>query len=381
MRRLMLVGLLLAAAPGQTAPLLTVRLENLSAPEVALRLEAFYGQPIILAPAPEKGAIGPKAELRATFNWRNASLGQVVADVERAFRLQAIRLGSGAIRFAPAASNNSGITVDGEAVSITLREVRQTETRHKLVGAGTTEVESTLRLTLGLRPKEGDPDVIRGVTGLTATADRSGLKPSAGELVTPLSAGEFPSRPDERVVQVEVRAPPAGTNRAVMVEGQVLLHRSTRNYRMELSGPEYVSNLSRASRVQITLLPQERASVNSVVFKISWQEAIRVQVGSGSEPSGIRCFLRSASGAIAPVALSGIQSYSEPNGAGVAQVTAALPPESAGTGTLVWDITAFDPQESWVPFRFPRVLLPLAVPQAQSAKRAKKMNRFSDDAP
>jgi hypothetical protein len=327
-------------------------LENTTLAEVLRRLESFYGLSATLAPGFEgrKDALVPA---RATVDWREASLGQVVGEVERLFRLQAVRAADGSLRFAPVVAEPPALTADVDRVTVALREVRQTETRRKLVGAGTTEVERTLRLTLVIRAKDGEAEVIRGVRGVRVADERGNRSETTGVAV-PTSSELFPVRPDERVVQVELPAPQVSASRWMQVEGQVLIAPSARTYRVEFPGPDHAADRGGAGPVRIAALPADTTSAVAPFFALSWPATVRVDVATG-----IRCFLRKADGSVAPVALSGLQSFLAPDGGSSARVTAVH--TSGAPGTVVWDVTTLDPQDRPVTFRFSRVLLPLAA--------------------
>lgn len=364
MRCSVLATLLLTSAPALAAPRFTARLQHATATEAVRRLETFYGHPVRLAPDPErqKDAAGPP---RASFDWRDASQGQVVRDVERAFQLQAVHAADGSLRFSPAIAEPPTLTTEVDKITVTLGEVRQTETRRKLVGAGTTEVERTLRLTLVIRAKEGEAEVIRGVASVTVADERGNRSETTGVAV-PLPVERIPAHADERVIQMELPAPRASASGSMRVEGQVLLSPSARTYRVEFSGPEHTADRGDAGPVRIAALPADAAPTSAAtLFALSWPASVRIDAGTG-----IRCFLRKADGSVASVALSGLQSFLAPDGGGSARTTMALP--SGAAGIVVWDITVLDPQERPVSFRFPHVLLPLAAaPRPASPIRQK----------
>lgn len=360
MHRPLFAVLLLAVAPGQAAPRLTARLDKVSATELAQRLEAFYGLPVTFD-VPRAGRTAAPPASRATFDFQEATLGQVIGEVERAFHVQAIGTG-GAIRFLEADASSARLSLDLERVTVTLWQVRQTESRRKLVGAGNTEVDRSLQLTFVIRPRDGEPEAIQGITGTTILDARGGRSDAAAEMTKPTWIEPIPARPDERVVQVEFPAPRGGISGSMVVEGQVLLHHSARTYRATFTGPDAMTEPRQAGPVRIAARTSIGAEPRAIQFVFSWPATSHIDLGSRS---GIYCFVRKEDGSVMPVVLSAAESVLNGDGGGSARVTATLPPGETQAGTLVWDVTVYDQQQQRVPFRFSHVVLPQAVSVTQ----------------
>jgi hypothetical protein len=114
-----------------------------------------------------------------------------------------------------------GPTVALERVVLTIPEIRDTETRSRLIGAGNTAVERSVALTLVARSLDGQPETILRLQRLTAVDDR-------GRLLSPPRQVPFSRErceglaPDERRLEVTVEGL-SETARRVTIEGELVL--------------------------------------------------------------------------------------------------------------------------------------------------------------
>ena len=115
----------------------------------------------------------------------------------------------------------SGLAVTLDRVVLSVPEVRDSEVRSRLTGAGNTAVERSVTLTLVARAVSGDPGTIVRLQRLTAVDER-------GRLLTPPRQVPFNRErtdglaPDERRLELTVDGL-AGDARRVTVEGELVL--------------------------------------------------------------------------------------------------------------------------------------------------------------
>jgi hypothetical protein len=253
------------------------------------------------------------------------------------------------------------LTVTTEPLTITLREICETVTHRKLIGAGTVDVERALRLTLGVQSRDGEPERVRALTELVVRDQRGVPLATLDARLRPRANPADSIGPDEVLFQVDLPASPARAASSIRLDGIIAVSRSTRTYRTEFAGPGYRSLSDRSQPVQVKVLPAKEAPHRALTLKVSWPETWLVEPGAGSTAPAIHCFVRRSNGSVLTVGLSGILSQVDPGGSGAAEITLALPAELRGDETLVCDVTALEPHELPISFQFPRVPLPLAA--------------------
>jgi hypothetical protein len=366
------LGLLLlvmggAAAPA--APRLTLRLERATFHETLQRLQVFYGWQISATDdAGREGYQAPPNSRRAGFEWKEATVGTVFRDVARAYGETPRMTGADSVLFQPGPLPAVGLAVTREGVEITLRRVEQSERRTQAIGTGSPETTRTVALSMTLRPLEGDPEALFGLDRLRARDDTgTELQPDSPDLQRGFPADPG-SLPDEWPVTVRFRGGGARARRLEWVEGEVVLYRAARTYRVELplplTNPAQEWSAGAARLLSVSVEKSGNGLLGSYVA--AWPRGVVLTASTGKPPGFLQPSARLRSGVLARLSttFSGVSVDERgEQSARMELAPQALPEEPVA---LVWDLVVKADPERRIPFRLSQVPLPLAP--AESAR-------------
>jgi hypothetical protein len=257
----------------------------------------------------------------------------------------------------------SGLTVRFARATLGLPEIRESEVRSRLVGAGNVAVERSLVFPLVVRALTGDPDVIVGLQHVSAGDDR-------GRRLTPSRTGRHPApqvgtagfAPDERLIEVGFEGLSPGASR-VTVEGELVLARAVETHRIEQPWGPTATAAHSAGAAQLHpgtgIFQNGRTHVTAV---LTWPAAVRFTPGSAAAPGDVRCWARTAGGRLVPLLLVDAQVVTNPQGEQTAELQASGEGLDAAPVAVVWEVRLRDLEEQVLPFRFSAIELPLARP-------------------
>lgn len=368
-RFLALLALLIRAAPAAAAPRLTLRLENVTLHETLRQLQAFYGTPI-------RGTGGEGAAdyaerpgaPRSSFQWERAGIGVVLRDVARQFGLRAETHPDGSIALEPRTVAPQGLTLNREGLVISLRRVRQSESRSQSAPAAPVEVKRSVELSLEIHPQEGDPDLLYALENLRAR-DEAGRDLPAAPPVRRIAGFQPGGFPDEWSVAASFGGFHPAARLLSSIEGEVVLYREAATHRVEVPvgevrpGGEWTAGPARLRAPELSA-----AEGRPGRFFLAWPREVEIQGGSEGSSAGVSLFARLGDGRLArvPISFGGLSVDEKGEHSALFTLRAPLP---EGVTGWAWDITAHARPERRVPFRFVQVPLPLAEPSAAALAR------------
>lgn len=361
MFRLQYLGLLLVvavAAPSWAAPRLTLRLENVTLHETLRQLQAFYGLRITAADGAGTNAYAePAGAARSSFQWQGAGIGSVLRDVGAQFSQRVTTRADGSLFLQPGAPPEPGLTLNREGVVISLRRVRQSESRSRAASAGQSEVRRSIELSLEIHPTDGDPDLLYGVENLRARDQAGRELPAAASQRRPsgLALGGFP---DEWPITAAFGGFEGGSRQLNSVQGEVVLYREAATHRVEVRVSEMKPGGEWEAGPARLRLPAGEAN-GLTHFFLAWPREVEIDGGSAGSSAGVNLFARVADGRLTrlPISFGGLSV--EEHGEHSAEFTLRTPQSAQGAATLVWDITTHSRPERRVPFQFVQIPLPL----------------------
>jgi hypothetical protein len=362
MLRLRLLGLLLVlavASPAWAAPRLTMRLENVTLHETLRQLQAFYGLRITAADGAGTGAYAePAGAARSSFQWQGAGIGSVLRDVGAQFSQRVTTRADGSLFLQPGTPPEPGLTLNREGVVITLRRVRQSESRFRAASASQSEVRRSLQLSLEIHPTEGDPDLLYGVENLRARDEAGRELPPAASQRRPsgLAPGGFP---DEWPVTASFGGFEPGSRLLSAIQGEVVLYREAATHRVEVPIPDQKPGGEWAAGPARLRLPATEAN-GLTHFFLAWPREVEIDGGSAGSSAGVNLLARGRDGRLTrlPISFGGLSV--DEHGEHSAEFTLRTPQAAQGSSALVWDITTHSRPERRVPFQFVQVPLPLS---------------------
>jgi hypothetical protein len=249
------LGWLLFPSSARAAPRITMKLENVTLVEAARALQrtanrVFLVEGVLVFPGPraENEPVRPAVKVdakarRAGFNWSHAPLGRVCRDLEAAFGYSGLWYGTFAVNLVqghpkPPASpwkvERSGFVL----AATRIERQSSTQTRTVLVlGRPRPEISREesgfLTLTLTVRARDGDPDVVCGLDILRIATDR-GPVPVVPQLYPSYAIGPEPSRTDECQVAIGLNEVPPGARKILQLEGELIVRRRVEWVPLEL---------------------------------------------------------------------------------------------------------------------------------------------------
>lgn len=350
------VALAVFAVPSAAAPRLTLKLKNVTLPEAVQRLRREYGWKFELA--------APAANItkRSSFDWREATVGTVFRQLSTAYGVTARQGERPGIYRLETATPPTGETQVREGVAVTLRRLRQEEVRTQVIGAAGAAVERTLEVLIGIRPLDGDPEVIYGLDRLRGLDDLGNeVRPVTPGLLRRLNDSLPGSAPDEWLLRVPMEGALPQSTRLQTLEGEVVFYRSARSFHFETPlGEKQVAPLQ-AGPMRITAIAVEQnGALLRGGFAVTWPKEVEVSSTAAAMPGMIAPWGRLADGTLVAVPVSYSAIYVDENGEQSARMV--FDPVSLGgpISALVWDVTVKSEPDKRIAFRFERLPLPLA---------------------
>lgn len=350
------LSLAVLAVPSAAAPRLTLKLQNVTLPEAVQRLRREYGWKFELA------APAGNITKRASFDWREATVGMVFRQLSASYGVTA-RQGArpGIYRFEPATLPSGEMQIR-EGVAVTLRRLRQEEVRTQIIGAAGAAVERTLEVLIGIRPLDGDPEVIYGLDRLRGIDDLGNeVRPVMPGFVRRLNDSLPGSAPDEWILRIPMEGALPQSTRLQTLEGEVVFYRSARSFHFETPlGEKQIAPLQ-AGPMRITAIAVEQnGALLRGGFAVTWPKEIEVSSSAAAMPGMIAPWGRLQDGTLVAVPVSYSAIYVDENGEQSARMV--FDPVSLGgpISALVWDVTVKSEPDKRIAFRFERLPLPLA---------------------
>jgi hypothetical protein len=357
---LFLLALCFSGAAVQASPRITLKLEGATLHDALLQLRQATGWDL-------RGPSGEGSELyepgekdpKASFNWKEASLGKVCRDLGEAFRCVPQSAQQNSIRFETrpgagarplVASTREGVTFIAGSVSLV----------HSLELSGPKpQAKSACEIKLLLRPSDGDPggfyglDKVRGVDNLGKPVrwDRTDmLRPEPGAK----------GRPDEWAVDATLTGMDPRARQLAFLEGQLVLYREAQNVRVEmpLAPPLSLPFRRAAGPVELTVFQAQQVSPNNVQLRMeaSWPTEVEVSTTSHNNVGWPYPAVRLASGRISRMGGSA--------NAGLADNKRRVALSCAFEGNMgdppiaiVWDFMVRSQADRRIPFRLERIPL------------------------
>lgn len=298
---LTLLAALLCSGPAQALPRLTLRLAQVTFHEALIQVRAETGWDL-RGPSGEGSDFYEPADNapRATFHWRDASLGRVCRDLGAAFRAEPRHAGQNSIRFEPlpagAPRRPAAHAVSREG--LTLAATRVERARVLDLEAAPPAPANQVDIRLALRPAGGDPGVIYSLNRLAGADDRgSSISWERSEPLRPPTSPD--GRPDEWSLDARLRGVDPRATRLAWLEAEVLLFQEVRHHRVEatLSGLQLPFSAS-AGAVELRLLEARQPGPFSLQVRLeeSWPAELEVSSTAHGSPNWPYPTVRLASG-------------------------------------------------------------------------------------
>lgn len=400
---LALIVLLATTPPAEAGPRFTLKLENVTLHQALLRLRQTTGWEISADRGEgSEGFQEPAKAPKASFEWKNAPVGAILREVAETFKLSPHYNGSTNVwlRHGAPAVDAGGRTIIREGIAITLESLDQRELRTLKIGSNRPEVSRYLYATFRLRALAGDPDVMYGVSQVTSRDDRGNLlRPEEGSVSRRYgySGGNWP---DEWTARISLGAFDPEAKRLASITGSVILYRSLRHRRVEVSLPlDPKQSETKALGVSIKVkefrvpgkaspaprksdptlpgksFPPSGESPGQAILQIeaSWPQEMEVSTPlsmDGGGGGGLAPWIRLKSGKL--VRCYGNQTSAEVTDTGmiVAQLRYVASGLREPAVAIVWDLqTRQDPTKRAV-FEFTDIPLPFALAEMPKPKPA-----------
>jgi len=376
-----LAALLLVAPASHAAQRVTLSLENATLHQTLLKLRDLLGWDINADNgAGHDGFRDPDDAPRHTFQWSDASVGQVFRELATAFQMTPIQSGATSIWFRRGATpERLTPSVVRDGVSISLTGLDQRELRALEIGAEQPEVARQLYATLKVRALDGDPDVISGIAELRAVDDLGhALESRQGGSLTPRYPQAVGGWPDEWQVKILLGEFHPDAKRLQRIEGAVVLYRSLRHERVEVPLPLQAEQSElkalgvtiRVVEAQLPTAPNEndpprrrgQRSSAEIKLEVEWPQELEISTPVNPYDNSVAPWIRLKSGRLWRTYGSNNSTEATPNGTLKSEQTFQANGITEEAVALVWDLETRQDPAKMVRFEFTDVPLPFALP-------------------
>jgi hypothetical protein len=355
-----ILALTLAIPPAHAGPRLTLKLDTVSLHEGLLRVREEMGWDL-------RGPSGegtdqyepPNNAPRASFNWKDASLGRVCRDIGEAFHFIPKYGNQGYVQFEapPHPAGKSLLSTSREGVTISVGSV--SVARVLQLDTAKPVAKPTCQLQLVIRPFDCDLDVLYGLDKIQAV-DNLGktVRWDRKELLRPPTPRE--GRPDEWQVNAVLPGIDPRARRLARLEGELILFQEADSARLEVPiHPSTVPVTRTAGPLEMVVRQLDQVTPGSVQirFDATWPAEMEVTSALHGAPNYPYPGVRLTSGRIARMGGSGngmmFNTRRRVVMTSVYEGNVGDPPLA-----VVWDFTFRSLPDRRIPFRLENIPLP-----------------------
>jgi hypothetical protein len=307
---------------------------------------------------------GPQA--RASFDFRDASLGKICRDLGAAYGYIPRRWGNRQINFEsgkekPRPSQHQFSRGGFSIVPVKVSRSLQADLD---LGLERPIVQRTGSVALTVHPEQGDPDVIRGLENVQVITDQGPAR-SAGDEMLQRRNWSY-NRVDEWDVTVPFTEVPPGARRIKLLTGEIVAYRSVKWAKAEIPFPPPEAPFEREVgpvRIAVSRIEHSPATGVKVQFEASWPLGTRLLGLDGEESAAPNLRLRSGQSVAMNWTAEGADEEEGLRKTKMECVVDQFEPDNP-PAALVWDFTLQADPSLRIPFRLENVLLP-ALPGDQ----------------